>query len=780
MKKSTKIVLKSVALGTALTAAGVTTTTVAHADDGANQATTQQQDQTKQQLTKLKDQQTQAENTLADQNKAEMETANQTANAKLDQLNNQLKDQKANQAAQDKDALAAGTDKINKAADQATTKENDAYSAALAKQQAANKKALDEAQSKVVTPEQQAQQKDQAKTDYQNNLKQLGEKHQTNLDQLKQKHDQAVNNINKQISDVKEAAKQSHDEQIKKATADVDGQIKDATTALNNAQQLLKAAQQKLANDQKKADKNDVELNAAGFFKSIINSPTASDAEKEDAQLAYNIVTGTGSVPNYDGSAISAPSWYSKAVHIGKAGDATTLDAMKQSLILYKDFTAMRQKRGLSVPKVSLVATAIAMVDADYQTTLNNDNALAHPKYYPNSENLAVHSVDGAVDYWMSEENLWDKYVQKYPELVNHLYDGYWVFVNYPEVYQATGHFLNFIAKDIDAYGFAVADVPAGNLYHGGGNQFEAFDTTLLSLDDGLYSVDEYSKLLNDFITTNDPSLTIKDDQQDVTQKQTAVNDAQKKLDDLNQTRDEIINKINDPATEENQIKDLEGQISTLGDSYAADVKQENNDYATKSAALKQAYDQKIKDIEAEPTSTAQLEQQLNAKLDQLKKAHEAKLAQIKQDAQNQITALEKQLSASHDAENQLIIDQINQIKQDLAAKQSALDTKLANLKAQDAAEYAQLAKQLAPKESANVVKGQGNSYVTSNGVRVSLPANHQVAANVNAASVVRPANQVSAKALPQTGSKDSAAVIALAALTGMLGLSLATKKREF
>lgn len=762
MKKSTKTVLKSVALGTALTAAGVTTTTVAHADDGANQATTQQQDQANQQLANLKDQQKQAETTLADQNKAEMASANQTANAKIDQLNNQLKDQQAKQAAQDKDALAAGTDKINKAADQATAKENDAYSAALAKQQAANKKDLAEAQSKVVTPDQQAQQKAQAKTDYQNNLKQLGEKHQTNLDQLKQKHDQAVNNINKQISDVKEAAKQSHDEQIKKATANVDGQIKDATTALNNAQQLLKVAQQKLASDQKKAAKTDVELNAAGFFKSIIDSPTASENEKLDAQWAYNIVTGTGKVPNnFDDSEVSAPDWYSKAVHLGKAGDATSLEAMKESLPLYKQFVEMRQQYGLSTSKISLVSIAVAMVDADYQTIADT---LTHIEHYTAGENLTTAPVDGAMDSWMVEEKArWENDVKNHPELADHVHDGYWVSQNYPNVYGHAGHFLNFMADDIASYGFGVTD-----------GVCVAFDFNTLYLNDGLYTVDEYSKLLNDFITNNDPSLAIKDDQQDVAQKQTAVNDAQKKLNDLNQTRDGIINKINDPSTEENQIKDLEGQISKLGDSYAADVKQENNDYATKSAALKQAYDQKIKDIEAEPTNTAQLEQQLNAKIDKLKKDHEAKLAQIKQDAQNQIAALEKQLDASHDAENQPIIDQINQIKQDLAAKQSALDTKLANLKAQDAAEYAQLAKQLAPKESVSVVKSQENSYVTSNGVQVSLPANHQVAANVNAA------NQASAKALPQTGSKDSAAVIALAALTGMLGLSLAAKKREF
>ena len=114
-----------------------------------------------------------------------------------------------------------------------------------------------------------------------------------------------------------------------------------------------------------------------------------------------------------------------------------------------------------------------------------------------------------------------------------------------------------------------------------------------------------------------------------------------------------------------------------------------------------------------------------------------------------------------------------------MVAKQKSLDAELAALKANDEAEYNALHDKLFPKNT-DVANGKSDTMKTSDGKVIVLPVSNTV--STIAAYPTREQYRASQKAqnLPQTGNNNSAAVIALGAISAMLGLGLAAKKREF
>lgn len=184
-----------------------------------------------------------------------------------------------------------------------------------------------------------------------------------------------------------------------------------------------------------------------------------------------------------------------------------------------------------------------------------------------------------------------------------------------------------------------------------------------------------------------------------------------------------------------------------------------------KGKKLEEQYQSKIAQIKSLPTNVDQLKIQLQAKLENLKQGHEAKLADIQVNAQKQIAALKDKLAHSHDAENQPLLDQIAKIKIDLKAKEDNLNAALSTLKAHDDAAYEQLKTKLFPTNNVEAaVKGGSNSYQFGGKV-VKLSTENS---NITHAS------------LPQTGNSESGLLIAFGAITSMLGLGMVAKKREY
>ena len=292
-----------------------------------------------------------------------------------------------------------------------------------------------------------------------------------------------------------------------------------------------------------------------------------------------------------------------------------------------------------------------------------------------------------------------------------------------------------------------------------------------------------------------------------------------------------INTKYSDQAT---KLKaDHDAKIKAENDAYQAKVSQLNNDLQTK-----------IESIKAQPENTDQLKAQLDQKLaqvkqdgqhklDQLKQAHEARLQKIQQDAEDTLAAYKANLDktaqakiakaqADHDASVKALNDNYTQLKNQLDAQQAklvsddqaqynALATKLDG-------ELAALKNQVLPKTSDHqtaqnkqVVAGNTDTVALDNSGKttVVLPSEEKKnvvtttskpvttttqAVTVTSSTAVTPSitskqtatptiSRSTAKsdhALPQTGNSNSAAIIALGALTSMFGLGLVTKKKEW
>lgn len=354
-----------------------------------------------------------------------------------------------------------------------------------------------------------------------------------NIDAVKKALNEAQEHVSSASSAVTTAEadltnKKAKAESANKALNDARSQQSNFESAYNNANNALNNATNKLANDQKSPQQAEQTFNASGFFKYVYEN-AKSDAEKKDALDAYNIVTGQG---EFEGK--KAPDWYSKAVKLGSKDDATSIDNIKDALAMYPQFIKVRQQNALEVPKISLSSVAIAMLDVDYNVHIA---ALVHPSYYSTTENLAEgYGSDYAVGSWMSEKSIWDDAVAKNPELANHLHDGYWVFSKYLDLYEKTGHYLNFMDQSVPSYGFASAE------------GIQGYDA---DFESGVYSLDQYKDLLNNYIRKNDWSQQLNTDKANIETAKQNLNAAKAKLDTSNQN---VSTKQNDYAVAQSNV----------------------------------------------------------------------------------------------------------------------------------------------------------------------------------------------------------------------------------
>lgn len=285
-------------------------------------------------------------------------------------------------------------------------------------------------------------------------------------------------------------------------------------------------------------------------------------------------------------------------------------------------------------------------------------------------------------------------------------------------------------------------------------------------------------------------------------------------------------------------------QATKLKADHDAKIKAENTAYQAKVSQLNNDLQTKINAIKAQPENTDQLKTQLDQKLaqvkqdgqhklDQLKQTHEARLQKIQQDAEDTLAAYKANLDknaqakiakaqADHDASVKALNDNYTQLKNQLDAQQ-------AKLVSDDQAQYNALAtkldgeltalkNQVLPKTSDHqtaqnkqVVAGNTDTVALDNSGKttVVLPSEEKKnvvtttskpvttttqAVTVTSSTAVTPSitskqtaapttSHSTAKsdhALPQTGNSNSAAIIALGALTSMFGLGLVTKKKEW
>ena len=309
------------------------------------------------------------------------------------------------------------------------------------------------------------------------------------------------------------------------------------TSELQNAQNNLQNAKDEYA---KKVKEANYASNAADLFRIIMTSDSATASQKEDAKIAYGIISGTGSFQGKE-----KPAWYDQAVKMGQDGDATSIAQMKDALTLFEKFIEYRQEKSLPVPKINLTSIAVAMLDADYATNVER----SHSYYYESDENLAWPGANPArdsVSLWAEEQQIWDKAVANDPSLAPYLQDAYGLSEKHPDFYSTVGHYLNLMNKSVVAYGAATT------------SNTGAYDANVNSAHytmakEGLYTLDQYKNLITKY--------TIEPIEKDpaVMAAQAAVSTATKRN---NQVEGEVNNKKTTHDTAANLVDALTKQLN--------------------------------------------------------------------------------------------------------------------------------------------------------------------------------------------------------------------------
>lgn len=265
--------------------------------------------------------------------------------------------------------------------------------------------------------------------------------------------------------------------EVDKAQADYDKALND----YNSSSSPLEQAKKNLADFESKyaTELSRLTTGSKGYFESL----GCYDILKEIFNV-NNAFPSRGELASY--------------THMGQAGDATSLENMQASIAYLKEYDKLRKQNGLSTPKVSMAAMAVAQVNANYAQAEGN-----HSGVYGYSENLAWGY--GEAGTGASPFRGWYDYEKKQYEAGNH---------KFSEV----GHYLNIVNPDDETTGFALQKV--NGVYAQEFGYFEENDI-VMSVDEfeasfnnyynNLKSVDTQHKALKDAVN-NASGTTTKDD----------------------------------------------------------------------------------------------------------------------------------------------------------------------------------------------------------------------------------------------------------------------------
>ena len=631
--------------------------------------------------------------------------------------------------------------------------------------------------------------------------------------QLKSEYDTANQKINDQISSVQNRQTADQQQKLTEATATVDGQINAAAKAAQDATAKVNADQTAVANAQTTVIAAQSDFDNASQKLSTAKQENQSNKQlntdyphqyviKMNDGINYNV--GNERSPMFNEQELkwqdTDPVDQATKLHFDANGNLSKEDQNIANVFAANIMNYMRKQIGSPLVKVSSEGNAMQkrLMDLDQQLTGMDDMTLHHTidatQQLMNSGAIVTRAENAAESFGTGSVH---RDVPTVADLKNEIYNSISRWLSEEgnvDPNQPFGH--RYILLGVDGYGIDNPTVALTTRVHGnrvyctfldvydlpGTQHYVSLENNGLPTDSSKPAVD-----LNALQAAVDAAKTKLDHanavlaaaKSQLAADQTVAKTASAKLSQLKTNRDQAIKDLvgaADPIAD--QINSLKKQANDLANNYTLKIKAENDQYNQKLASLKADHEKKLDAIKNQPSDVNDLKTQLEAKLTDLKTKHEANLAKIKADAQAKIDALKKQLS-ENTAANQPILDQIAQIKADLAKKQKTLDDQLAALKASDAAAYAALHDKLFPKNT-DVVNGKSDTMKTSDGKVIVLPVSNTV--STIAAYPTREQYRASQKAqnLPQTGNNNSAAVIALGAISAMLGLGLAAKKREF
>lgn len=361
-------------------------------------------------------------------------------------------------------------------------------------------------------------------------------------------------------------------ESLNKAQADYDANQKEIE-AKNNE---ISALNTQIANAQSEVDKAQADYDKALNDYNSTSSPleqakkNLADFESKYATELSRLTTGSKgyfeSLGCYDAlkeifnvnNAFPSRGELASYTHMGQAGDATSLENMQASIAYLKEYDKLRKQNGLSTPKVSMAAMAVAQVNANYAQAEGN-----HSGVYGYSENLAWGY--GEAETGASPFRGWYDYEKKQYEAGNH---------KFSEV----GHYLNIVNPDDETTGFALQKV--NGVYAQEFGYFEEndvvmsvdeFETSFNNYYNNLKSVDTQHKALKDAVnnasgTTTKDDTVLKNAEALLNAKKNALTGLQNKLTQVNNAKATLeanATVMNNTVTEaKNAVQNAESAVS--------------------------------------------------------------------------------------------------------------------------------------------------------------------------------------------------------------------------
>ena len=404
-----------------------------------------------------------------------------------------------------------------------------------------------------------------AKTNLANAQESLN-KAQTDYD-TNQKEIEAKNNeisaLNTQIANAQS--------EVDKAQADYDKALND----YNSTSSPLEQAKKNLADFESKyaTELSRLTAGSKGYFESL----GCYDILKEIFNV-NNAFPSRGELASY--------------THMGQAGDATSLENMQASIAYLKEYDKLRKQNGLSTPKVSMVAMAIAQVNANYAQAEGN-----HSGVYGYSENLAWGY--GEAGTGASPFRGWYEYEKKQYEAGNH---------KFSEV----GHYLNIVNPDDETTGFALQKV--NGVYAQEFGYFEENDVVM--------SVDEYEASFNNYYnnlkSVDTQHKALKDAVNNASRTTTKDNTALKNAEALLKSKKDVLTGLQNKLTQVNNAKaTLEANATVMNNTVTEAknaVQNAENTVNQKKADVTNA-EQKLSEaktnVEARETAKAEAEKKL-------------------------------------------------------------------------------------------------------------------------------------------------------------------------
>lgn len=369
-----------------------------------------------------------------------------------------------------------------------------------------------------------------------------------------------------------EAAQKLADAKTEQAKAK--GEYDTAKAAQEAGQKAVDSA--KAALDKAKAesgatgvvDEQAISKGVGGFFESLMNDPSLTADQRAQAEEAYNII-----VKNSLGV-----SWYNEDVadwwdstSKGKF-HAMSFQGLKNGITYIDAMNAIRKAHNLNTLGINLKAMAIAILNSQH----GGHSEISMVENWANAGYGELGSYGGSADldeweesyknmdilqdwpytgWYTSEKHVFEDALKQHPELAN--MTSYEVFAKYPDIYQKTGHYLNFIDPSLNSMGFG-AGTTGGVVWEG------SWDAPTFSQEQFLGLVNTYINMVEGKGNTSKVEAAQRAYDEAVAKQEMlekAASEAKQKVDEAQKKVDEAqknLDGLDDSATLDNLKKELD------------------------------------------------------------------------------------------------------------------------------------------------------------------------------------------------------------------------------